>query len=199
MESNWSERDEGINVMSSPKYMLRGGRQIAVSSSTTPPVGNLQIEFQSSESILEEVAAPIPRPEGEVTSHGLIGTRVLEERPISRIFPTQSLSLAKLAKLEDTVREHIASIPILVEEVAVWLFGNAGCATESCLDTKLMFEIRTVVNRWFAKAFLGSAFQTTVRRRVQKCLAEPQSVNHVATRTCDVLVFKVPAARFMKN
>lgn len=54
---------------------------------------------------------------------------------------------------EDTVRKQIESTPALVENAVVWLFSDAGSATESSLVSKGRSTIRAVFNRTVLKAF----------------------------------------------
>lgn len=108
-------------------------------------------------------------------------------------------SVPFITRLEDTARKQIASIPALAEDAAVRLFGDAGCAAESSPDTKVMSVIRTVVSRAATMAFQSSAFQTAVKRAVQKFMTKPHVVNDVATRTIDARAFTVPVVKFVKN
>lgn len=66
-------------------------------------------------------------------------------------------------------------------------------------DSKALLVIGTVVNRSAPKAIQSSAFQTAVKRAVQKCSAEPLVVTKVATRTIEALIFSVPFTNFVKR
>lgn len=121
---------------------------------------------------------------------------VSEERPASRIRPTHS---ALLAKLENTVCEQIASIPALLEDAVVRLFGDAGRVTESTPDTKVISVIQTVVSRSLVNLFRSVAFYLALEGAVHKCVSEPPSFDAVATRMIDASAFVVPVAKFIKK
>lgn len=74
---------------------------------------------------------------------GLADRTVSKECPTSRIRLSQSCSPARL---EESVCKQIATIPALVKDAVVRLFDDAGLATESSPDTKVMSVIQTVVN-----------------------------------------------------
>lgn len=133
MDHNRSERGEDVSVVSNSEHTLRDGCQIAASSSTATTFGNPPITPQSLEATLQEVAAPIPRMEGEDMFDGVADEPVSEESPTTRKRSTQYCSSAGL---EDTVQEQIADIPALVEDAVVRLFGT-GSATKSSADTKV--------------------------------------------------------------
>lgn len=113
-------------------------------SGTAILVENPPVELKSLEATLKEVAVPISRAKGEDTFDGLADMPMSEERPALRIWSTKPCSSASL---ENTVGERIASIQALVEDTVVLLFGDAGRATESSPNIKVLSGIQSVVNR----------------------------------------------------
>lgn len=81
-QSRWS-----ITVFSNPKRIPCAGRRIAAASSTATFSGNYQIALQSLEAALEELAAPVPRADGEETFNKLAVRPMLEESLASRTWP----------------------------------------------------------------------------------------------------------------
>lgn len=105
-------------------------------------------------------AALIPIAEDEDTFDSFANRPMSEKRLALRIGPTQARSSAKL---ENAMREQIASIPVSVEYAVLRLFCDAGCATESSSDTKVLSVIRTVVNTSVVKDFQSAASYTAVQ------------------------------------
>lgn len=52
---------------------------------------------------------------------------------------------------------QLTSNPVLIHNVVVRLFGDAGGVTKSVLDIKVMLVIQTVGNRSVPKTFQGTA------------------------------------------
>lgn len=129
---NQPKRNEDVTAVSIPKCILRDDRRIVAASITTTPVGNLPVAPLSLEAALEEVAGPIPSAECQDTFEDLAGMRLSKKCSMSRL---QSTKYCASLWLDDTVREQITSIPDLAEDTVIWLFGNAGRATELSSDT----------------------------------------------------------------
>lgn len=87
---------------------------------------------------------------------------------------------------------QMASIPALVEDAAIPLFRNAGRATNSSLEKKVATVIPSVVSRALDKRLPSSAFHSTVKEFVQKCLPEPSSVDVVVAKLINNPPFSVP-------
>lgn len=84
------------------------------------------------EAASEEVVTPVPRPEGKYRFDGLADSPVAEELANSRIRPTHCpLSV----RVENIMREKIASNKALEEDAVIRLFDNAGRATKSSPET----------------------------------------------------------------
>lgn len=79
------------------------------------------------------------------------------------------------------------------------LFSDAGLATESGQDTKVMAVTQTVVNRRSNKPFQSSAPRISVETAEQKSLGDPPVTNYVVTCTIDLLAFTVPAVKFVET
>lgn len=60
------------------------------------------------------------------------------------------------------MRNQIASMPALVADTVVWLFGDAEKATESGPDTKVSAVIRKVISPSVASALRSSPLQIEV-------------------------------------
>lgn len=106
---------------------------------------------QSLEVVLQEVATPPSLSEqGEDTFDAIASRHVCKECPVVSSLPTYS---AVAAKLRNTMRDQIAIIPALIEDDVVRLFGEAGQATETIPDTKVVSRFQTVVKRVLVKYF----------------------------------------------
>lgn len=119
-----------------------------------------------------------------------------EENDASKILPTQPGSSAHLV---DIVRYQFCSIPGVVENTVIHLFGDAARETESNQDANVLSLILTVVNRTSTKDSRGSSFQVSVERAVQKDLAELHVANNLATRTINLLAFRVLVSKVDSN
>lgn len=100
-----------------------------------------------------------------MTSQGKDMFGGVSDRPLSRKCPalrTLPIYSASMDRLENTFQVQIDSIPALVEHAVIRLFGDAGSATDSSFDTKMISVIQTVVNRALAKA---SEVPTFIPRR----------------------------------
>lgn len=86
-----------------------------------------------------------------------------------------------------------------MKDAIMWLFGDAGRATESSSDTEIMSVILIVVSRSVLKAFQLTAFQIAVERAIRNFSAESPVLSDVVSRTIDALAFTVPVAKFVKN
>lgn len=84
----------------------------------------------------------------EDTFDALADGPVSKKRSASRTRPSQSHFPAQL---DDTVRDHFASIPAVEEDTVVHLFGDAAWVTESSLCNKFLAVIRAVGNQSLAK------------------------------------------------
>lgn len=164
-DSNRRERNEdGTVVRRQPVKYTPIGCQIAVELSTATLFDNSPTATQSLQVALQKVVAPIARPKGKGKFYGLAERPMSEKRPASGIRLNQFCSSARS---EDIVREQVASIPALVKDAVVGLFGDARSATESSADAKALPVIQTVDNWSVSKAFPNSAFFTSVERSVQ--------------------------------
>lgn len=76
--------------------------------------------------------------ESEDTFDSISYRPVSEKLPASRSQPTH---FASSARLNSTVREQLASVPVLVGDAVVKRFGDAGPATESSSNTKVISVI----------------------------------------------------------
>lgn len=144
------ERDEDVTVVSNPYRTLRDARRIAATSSAAILVENTPIPPHSLEEVLEGVATPVPRAEGEDRSDGVANGPVSEERPAPK---TRSPHSASTARLENTMCEQVAKNPALVEDLVIRLFRDAGLAMESSPDMNIISVIQTVGSRAPAKVF----------------------------------------------
>lgn len=79
------------------------------------------------------MATFIPRVENRDRFKGTAEKALLEKLPVSRMQPVQS---ASSARLKNTMRKQITSIPALVERAVIRLFGDAGEDTKFGTDTK---------------------------------------------------------------
>lgn len=79
------------------------------------------------------------------------------------------------------------------------LFGDAGRATDSCPDSKVMALIRTVVNQSVTKVLQRSTILSAVQRASHKRIAEPHMKDDSATRTIPLPAFTVPVDKIVKN
>lgn len=113
---------------------------------------------------MPEIASPIMRAEEEDKFDGLVDRTLWEERPASKIRPTQSCSATRP---DDFVREEIAGIHALFDSIVVRLSGDAWRSTELNLHTNAVSVIRAVFNRFVAKAFHSSVSRTAVKWAVQ--------------------------------
>lgn len=66
---------------------------------------------------------------------------------------------------------------------------------ESCPDTKVVSEIRTVVDRSVSKVFQISAFPTVMKRAVRKYMGVSYVLNNMPTSTIDAAAFTVLVGR----
>lgn len=94
--------------------------------------------------------------------------------------------------------EQIASIPALVEETIIRLSEDVGRVTESRPDTKMISEIRTVVNRALVKSFWSANLYSSVQDAVHECIPEPMSVDTVVGRLVVDASVTVRVAKFLK-
>lgn len=100
--------------------------------------------------------APLhPTAQGEDRFASIADPPVSKERPATRTLLT---NVALLAMLNSTMCEQITSILALVEYTVVRVFGDAGEATESTTDTKMISGIQTVVSRALANGSRIVAF-----------------------------------------
>lgn len=95
------------------------------------------------------------------------------------------------------MHDQFASILATVQEAVLRLFGEAGRATESGPDSKVMAVIRAVINWSVARAFQSFAFQSAVERAGLKCLPELHAANDVVLCTIDLRLCTVPVAKFV--
>lgn len=105
---------------------------------------------RSFEGALQELAAQIPRSESKDTFDGLDKRLVSEVHFAPRILFT---SFWSSARLESTVRQHIASIPVLAEDAVVGLLNDVIRAMEASSDTSVMLMIGTVLNDQLERLF----------------------------------------------
>lgn len=96
-------------------------------------VGNLLILRLSLRAVPKEVDAQTLRAEEDNRFYGLAGRPVSEERPASR---TRSIRSCLIDQPEHTVCVPIATIPALVEDDVVRVFGDEEHAMQSIRDTR---------------------------------------------------------------
>lgn len=121
--------------------------------------GHHPIALQLLDDLLQKLPTPDPQSSGEDTSDAIVDQALSEKHPALRIMSTHSTSLAKL---ENAIREQIASILALVEDPFAQFFADAGRVTESSLDTNVISVIQRVVNRALPKGFRSAFFYWAV-------------------------------------
>lgn len=89
---------------------------------------------------------------------------VVDERPASRIRLTESSSSVRP---EDTVRSQFASIPAIVEDVVIPIFGEARRLLKSCLDTSAVVVVSMLANRSITKVLHSSGLQAALKKKIQ--------------------------------
>lgn len=148
------ERVDNTTIVNNLERILCNGRQVAAEKTAGQAVGNPPITPQSLQVVIEEVATPPLKAQGEYWLDTMADQLVSVERQPSRTQPTY---FASLARLEITVRKRISIILALGEDALVWLSQDAGRATASNLGTNVIFIVQTGVNRGVAKAFWSAA------------------------------------------
>lgn len=128
-------------MVSKSERILCDGHRTAATSSAPTLIVNVPITFQSSGTVLEEVATPVPKVKGKDAFDGLTDSPVSKEHLVSRLRPTHS---APSAEQDNLVSEQIPSIPDMKEEAAICLFGEANQATKSSQDTTVILVSQTV-------------------------------------------------------
>lgn len=136
--------------MSNTECILQDGRHITDALSSTEEHGNPPSVPQPLEAALQVAATPSPKRRSEDRSDSIVTRHLLEDFAATETLPVHSTSSTKLG---NTMREQIASIADLPEAVVVRLFGDAGGATESSTDTKLLSVIQTAGNRALVNGF----------------------------------------------
>lgn len=95
--------------------------------------------------------------------------------------------------------EKIAINQALVEEAVLRHFDDAGGSNKSRPDSNMISEIQNVVNRALAKAFGSAAFHSVVYHYAQKCEAERQIIDDVATNIIDTAALIVSGGKYIKR
>lgn len=90
MDSIQGKRDEDVTVASNLGRVVRDDRRVTARSNAANLVGNPTVTRQPLETALKGVYTSVPRADGEITFNGLAHRPMREERPVSRIRPTQS-------------------------------------------------------------------------------------------------------------
>lgn len=155
--------------MSKHERLLCEGSRITAALSAVQAVGNPPIAPYPLEAALQEVAIPPSRAHGEDTFDAIAKRPVLEEYTTQM---TQATLSASLAKLENTVREHISSITALAEGAVVRLSGDTGQARESSPETKVICVIQIVANRALAMTFRSAVFYCALKKALCNCVSE---------------------------
>lgn len=95
--------------------------------------------------------------------------------------------------------EQIPSIPFLVYNSVIRLFGDTGPVSESNRDTKDIYVIQTVLSKIMPKSFQSTAFHSAVEKAVQKSVPKTLSVDVVGIKLVDAIAFTILMAGFVNH